>query len=482
MNIDKRKNNKQIVHKKSVISYISLPKLLVESIHNLKLSKTDKSHCFKFIGILLRDSLKEFGNLTSFVPKPRDYLVIAFDKTYYRWLNVLLLEKIVIRNDYYSHEEEVCYQYHVSPSFFPEKSSLNTLCNHNYLEPLLTLGYKDIIKGIDKKYNLLNKWFEEDVNTLVIDYDKLMNLVRKRIEDLSIEDFQVNEQIKDDTIKIYTANGKTYYAKTIDAIAQAKKLGKSLIKDDGKCGIAVPNSFLHHKKQSIGYSYLTSLVKLQKHDLRAERNQTNKRLDTNFTNMSSVLVDEICFQNGLVQIDLSNSQFAILTNLLKEHLNSADFKLFQELSVSGQLYQYIQQIISLESVADAKNTMFEIMFSSRRNNTTSKVKLKQLFPSVIGWIDTYKKDFGDNQFSIMLQNKESEIFIDGLLTRIKKMKLFCLTKHDSLIVRRGDFSTVLDIIKTEFEKIDLQYCLKITNRYGANETLKVSWEEINQIG
>jgi len=308
-----------------------------------------------------------------------------------------------------------------------------------------------------------------------------MNLVRKRIDDLSIDDFQVDEQIREYAIKLYYNDGKSYYAKTIDAIAKAKKQGKSLIKDDGKCGFAVPSSFLHNKKQSIGHSYLTSLVRLQRKDFRAERNQTNKRLDTNFTNMSSLLVDEICLQNDLVQIDLSNSQFAILTNILNGYLDSADFKQFSELSVSGQLYSYIQQNIGLESAADAKNAMFEIMFSSRKNNTNLKAKLKQLFPLVIGWIDMYKKDFGDNQFSIMLQNKESEIFIDCLLTRIKKMKLFCLTKHDSLIVRRNDFKTVLNIIETEFENIDLQYSLKITNRYGSNETLKISWKEISRI-
>ena len=473
--------NKQKAHKKSVISYISLPKVLVENIHNLKLSKTDKSHCFKFIGILLRDSLREYNNLISFVPKPRDYLVIAFDNSYTRWLNVLIEEKVVIRNNYYSHEEGVCYQYHVSPSFFPEKLSLNTLCNYNYLEPLVTLGYKDIIKGVNKEHNLHNNWFEEDVNTLVIDYDKLMELVRNRIDKLSIEDFQVDEQIKEHAIKLYSTNGKSYYVKTINAIDKAKKQGKSLIKDDGKYGLAKPNNFLHNKKQSIGYSYLNSLVRLQRKDLKAERNPTNKRLDTNFTNMSSLLVDEICLQNDLVQIDLSNSQFAILTNVLKEHLDSDDFKQFKKLSVSGQLYAYVQRIIGLESVADAKNAMFEIMFSSRRNNTTSKAKLKGLFPSVIRWIDRYKKAYGDNQFSIMLQNKESEIFIDCLLTKIKKMKLFCLTKHDSLIVRRNDYTRVLNVLKDEFAKISLEYSLKVTNLNGDNETHKISWEEINRI-
>ena len=329
--------NKQKAHKKTITSYISLPRLLVEAINRLELSKTEKSHCFKFIGILLRDSLEEFGNLISFVPKPQTYLIKTFDNSYYKWLNVLIVEMIVIRNNYYSHEEGVCYQYHVSPSFFPKKPPLNTLCNYNYLEPLVTVGYKDIIKGINKEYNLHNNWFEEDVNTLVIDYYRLMDLVRNRIDNISIEDFQVNEQIKEHAIKLYSTDGKSYYVKTIDAIAKAKKEGKSLIKDDGKYGLAEPSSFLHNKKQSIGYSYLTSLVRLQRKNLKVERNPTNKRLDTNFTNMSSLLVDEICLQNDLVQIDLSNSQFAILTNVLKEHLVSDDFKQFKKLSVSGHM-------------------------------------------------------------------------------------------------------------------------------------------------
>ena len=445
---------------------------MADIINGLKLSKTDKSHCFKFIGILLRDSLEEFGNLISFVPKPQTYLIKTFDNSYYKWLNVLMVEMIVIRNNYYSHEEGVCYQYHVSPSFFPEGPPLNTLCNYNYLEPLVSLGYKDIIKGVNKEHNLHNNWFEEDVSTLVIDYDKLMNLVRNRIDNLSIEDFQVDEQIKEHAIKLYSTNGKSYYVKTINAIDKAKKQGKSLIKDDGKYGLTEPTTFLNNKKQSIAFSYLTSLIRLQRKNLKAERNPTNRRLDTNFTNMSSILLDEICLQNDLVQIDLSNSQFAILTNVLKEHLDSDDFKRFKELSVSGQLYAYIQQIISLESVNEAKNAMFEIMFSSRRNNTTSKAKLKELFPSVIGWIDRYKKAYGDKQFSIMLQNIESEIFIDCLLTKIKKMKLFCLTKHDSLIVRRNDYTKVLNVLKEEFAKISLEYSLKVTNLYGNNETHK----------
>jgi hypothetical protein len=470
--------NKQKVYKKTITSYISLPKLLVEAIYKLELSKTDKSHCIKFTGILLRDSLRDYGNLYSFVPKPREYLVKTFDNSYPRWLYKLLDNQIVIRNNFYSHDDGICYNYQVPPSFFPEVPSLNTLCNYNYLEPLITLGYKDIVKEVNKEYNLFNKWFEDDINSLAIDYYKLMELVKNKINNVSIKDFQVDEQINEETIKMLSSDGKSYFTKTVDAIAMAKKQGKSIIKDDGRYGMALLSNFIHNKKQSIGHSYLTSLVRLQKKNHKAKRNLTNKRLDTNITNMSSMLVDEICLQNGLVQIDLSNSQFAILTNVLTGQLNSDDFIRFKELSVSGQLYAYIQQIIGLESVADAKNAMFEIMFSSRRNNTTSKAKLKKLFPSVIGWIDRYKKAHGDNKFSIMLQNKESEIFIDCLLTKIKSKELFCLTKHDSLIVRRNDYTKVLNILKDEFAKISLEYSLKVTNLYGNNETHKISWEEI----
>ena len=77
--------NKQKAHKKTITSYISLPRLLVEAINRLELSKTEKSHCFKFIGILLRDSLEEFGNLISFVPKPQTYLIKTFDNSYYKY-------------------------------------------------------------------------------------------------------------------------------------------------------------------------------------------------------------------------------------------------------------------------------------------------------------------------------------------------------------------------------------------------------------
>jgi hypothetical protein len=197
--------------------------------------------------------------------------------------------------------------------------------------------------------------------------------------------------------------------------------------------------------------------------------------------MASILVDAICLQNDLIQIDLSNSQFVLLTNLLKSHLNTNDYNLFKELSVSGTLYAYIADNLSLKSAKNGKSLMFEVMFSSRKNNSIFKKKIKELFSSVVSWIDDYKKAHGDNQFSIMLQRTESDLFIDNILKRVKKLKYFCLTKHDSLIIKRSDFETILAIVKEEFSKIGLEYTLKITNLYGVNEEHKISWNQQTQI-
>ena len=475
------KNNKQLVHKKTTTSYIALPKSLVEAIQNLNLSKTDKSHCFKFVGLLLRDSLEDHGDLSSFTPKPQKYLKKTFDNSYGVWLSKLLSNQIVVRSNFYSDENGICYDYLIPSSFF-SNYQLNTLCIYNTYEPLSIVGYKDIIKGIDKEYNMYFNWFEDDLESLEIDYDKLQDILDDKLNNITIRNFEVNDQIQAKSIQVTTnvqSVKKKFYIKTSEAVEMAHKKCKSLINDEGTYKIDSVDDFIFKKKLAITFSYQNSIARLQNKNYSVKRNGTNKRLDTNFTNMSSLLVDEICLQNNLVQIDLSNSQFVLLANHLKNKLSTDDYLRFKELSGSGNLYCYIQQELCLKSISEAKNAMFEIMFSSRNNRTTSKSKLKEIFPSVLQWIDDYKKNNGDNQFSIMLQKIESDIFIDAILKRVKKHRFFCLTKHDSLIVRRQDYEVIMDILKEEFGKIGLEYSFKVSNLYGNNIVNKIGWNEIN---
>ena len=76
------------------------------------------------------------------------------------------------------------------------------------------------------------------------------------------------------------------------------------------------------------------------------------------------------------------------------------------------------------------------------------------------WVDEFKEKYGDNQFAIMLQKKEAEIFIDNLYVMIREEDIFCLTKHDSLIVKAEDEYKVRNIIEEYFKEINFKAVLR----------------------
>ncbi len=489
----KRTTAGQIRPKTTRESYVTLPIKLRDDIKQLPLTKTQISHCYKFVGILYRDSIADHWDATIPTPKPQNYLIKAFDDKYYKWLNVLLDNNIVMRTGTPCQVIHKSYEYVVNPKYVSNLSNLsqslllnlesnpiNVLCKEKYWEPLCTLTYKDIIKNETQDNYTCRKWFTDDINTLNIQYDLLYDIALKRIEELTIDEFIVDNEILPPSIKVRSSNGVELFQNNQKVISSLLA-GQCLIKDNNIYKVVYPSKFIADKKATMKIYYKNSIDKLRYNSLDAKRNNTNNRLDTNLTNMASILVDEICLQNDLIQIDLSNSQFVLLTNLVKCHLNTTDYRLFKELSVSGKLYNYIASSLSLRSAKNGKSLMFEVMFSSRRNNSAYKKKIKELFPSVVGWIDEYKKAHGDNQFSIMLQRIESDLFIDNILKRVKKLKYFCLTKHDSLIIKRSDYEAILAIVKEEFSKIGLEYTLKITNLYGVNEEHKISWNQHTQI-
>ena len=467
------KNNAQKVHKKTTTNYITLPASLVADVRALPLTPTQISHSLKFIGIVLRDLYQDNLDLSSFICKPQSYLIKSFSDKYYKWLTVLIDNNIVVRSDYYSKELHVCYSYGINPLYFLNYFSSNlsnsfdtntgTLCIDKQAEPLITVEYKDIIK-LKTESNRELKLFENDVNQLYINVRRLEKIADKIVEDLSIDDYVVNEKINEIIVRITRSNNKDYFIKKVNAIIKAKESGKSLIQDGRRFLIETEETFIDNKKKVIHLSYINSIKRLESKSYNAKRNITNNRLDTNFTNMASVMVDDICKENNLIQIDLKNSQFTILSHLLKDQLNSDDYRRFEALSVSGQLYDYVTQELGLRERKQGKNVMFETLFSSRKNNTSTKLKLKKIFPTVIKWIDDYKKEDGDNNFAIMLQQHESKIFIDGLLRLIKKEKssLFCLTKHDSLIIKDEDYDRIMAITTSYFSSIGLKYSLSVT--------------------
>ena len=218
--------------------------------------------------------------------------------------------------------------------------------------------------------------------------------------------------------------------------------------------------FVYNKKHEITENYLEALINLDEKNFYASRNETNNRLDTNLTNFPSILLEVLLEDNNLVEIDLCNSQFAIFSHLIPKEVVGEDVDLFKTLSQECELYPYLQEKMALSSRKEAKIVCFEICFSSHKNHSQYVTEMRKLFPNVMRWVDDFKKQNGDNQFAIMLQKKEAEIFIDNLYPMIREQDIFCLTKHDSLIVKAEDEYKVRNIIEEYFEEINFKAVLR----------------------
>lgn len=428
-------------------NYISLPKSLVERVQGLNLTKTYYSQAIKFIGILQRDSFREHGDLSSFTAKPNSFIIKTFGDRYIKWMNPLLESQIVLRSEYYSKEKHTCFSYGINP-----------ICYQGDVE--VEVAYEDVVKQKISS-RLLSQKFAEDFQKLSIDYDLLRKVVEDKVSSLNIDAFKTNSKIKEGVIRLQNSKGELFYIGVENALENALKQGKTLIQDKSKYIIENPDLFIERKKIAVRTSYLQSILEIEKGVHRANRNSTNNRLDTNLTNMCSALVKEICRQNNLAQIDLSNSQFTILSHILSTKLETTDFKRFKELSVSGELYTHVADLLDLEDSKAGKNAMFEIMFSSWKNNSKSKTILKRNFPTVIAWIDKFKRVNGYKEFAIMLQRFESDLFIDKLLSNLHRKGLLVFTKHDSVICGIQDVETVKVEIENLFASLEMKYQIKV---------------------
>jgi len=109
--------------------------------------------------------------------------------------------------------------------------------------------------------------------------------------------------------------------------------------------------------------------------------------------------------------------------------------------------------------------MIELAFSSEKNYTPSRKLFRAHFPNVLAHIDGFKKEKKNSKlFSIELQELESEIFVDNLYPNMKELGLFCLTKHDSIIVKKTDEEKAVKLIRAYFNHLGLECTLDVGGR------------------
>lgn len=439
--------------------YITIPIELNEKINSLGFHDLDKDYALKFIHTLIRKSKYEHRFSNAFVEMPSKYIKKVTNHRYTRWLYKLLESEIILSNDSYSTITHTCIHYSINLSNLLVHNMWCTPQENTGGSDFVTVSYVSEFKGKNMRDESVKSRVVKDLKSLYFDYEKMKSIVTKVVNSVNRDKFKINSEIKEESIYVrFNQNNqeKQVWMKLDTALSRAEEWGVDLIQDGAKFYLANFEEYLLSKKKSYYIAYTDAVENFNSGNFFAFRNETNKRLDSNITNMANVLTNQLCKDNDLVKFDLSNSQFAILSHILDGELDTDDFRVFKEQSQSGRLYEYILENLNLENRKDAKNMMFELMFSSEKLRSSLKTKLKKLFPSVVEYVDAYKKKHKYRNFSIMLQKKESEIFINGIWTEIKKSKVFCIPKHDCIIVKREDKELALNTIKKHFEKLNFK--------------------------
>jgi hypothetical protein len=172
--------------------------------------------------------------------------------------------------------------------------------------------------------------------TVTIDARNLKRVVTDLVTRQYVLDrCKINDQIPGGN---YQIKGTKQIRSLAYILELAKRTHKSAILYRDRVYLADAEQWISDKVDQTRLIYLDSLVKLkhirQRPNIYCKRNETNKRLDTNLTNLKSEFIQYLRLDGErLMSIDLANSQFTIKSRLIEVgqlYSQSLDNKYFGE--------------------------------------------------------------------------------------------------------------------------------------------------------
>jgi hypothetical protein len=284
--------------------------------------------------------------------------------------------------------------------------------------------------------NMNNLTFDEDIDDYI---EQLANITKT--------DLTINNNITDAFIYLQL-DKKSYRYSLKEAIKLSKEVGKDLIQCNDHYYLDSVSDFIIQKETQRKIAYYQTIYNLKHHLYYCSRNITNNRLDYNLTGLKKELFGKIFFEGEpLVELDIANAQFAIAA-----HINPTVDPHFIIHSQNGTLYSYIESKLQLPS-GDGKTLMFRVAFDKVKNTTEFK-QIRQLFPLYSNWADSYKKNNNDYKlFANLLQKKEAEIMVDGLVPVLASKGYRVFTIHDALRVKASQADEIKQSMQAYFNQI-----------------------------
>jgi len=486
-----------VINKKIQV-YRVIPEKLKIAIDDLGLSKIMKNKALKLVCLLIQKGMQNNHDLSGYISLAVNYLQKTFTPYYHTdFFNLLKSEKIIESNEKYKQGSKAFPGYSkgyrinehllngefVSTSYQDDKfrndqdSYINI--NRRYFYKNLNNNHTNVIptNSITNHLPSINmhistKLFEksmifEDLSSLFYDEEKIWKATEAKIAYISTKLFKVDNEITQNYFEVINhINDLTYKTTKKKAIAWSEDNGVTLIQDGKFFYMDDLDRYVLLKKRNLLLNYKWYIAKLKKNIFYANRNVTNNRLDHNLTSLNKDTMKIIKKDNDLIEIDMKNCQFAIHAYWMKQKdlCVDEDVQKYYNMCSKGTLYEELAKIMNVTR-EEAKQVMMEVAFTSEDYRSPAKKLFKGLFPNVVAHIDGFKKEKKDSSlFSVELQELESEIFVDNLYPNIKELGLFCLTKHDSLIVKRADEDQVVELIRAYFKYLDLECVLDIEGR------------------
>ncbi|MEN2400613.1 hypothetical protein GKZ90_0012550 [Flavobacterium sp. MC2016-06] len=336
----------------------------------------------------------------------------------------------------------------------PDGTEFESFCKsylfHSALIYDTRIGFTQFL-GINRVEDRVKFWdIKQNLDIVTIDptvFTYIPNLVNEQLAKI-----EIGKQIKDKMITIKIGN-KDLEKPRAFWLADAIRNNVALIKFKDKFYLEGVRSFKERKRIELEIFYTYSCERIVSGNFYANRNETNNRLDYNFTGLKKELFKYVILDGEpTVEIDMKNAQFAILSNLSMFNLDEN----FIELAQSGQLYEYLEKRLSINR-EEVKEYLIVVAFGEAQYHPK---ELIDIFPVTMQSISDFKNEHGYKKFSVELQKGESRLMIDGVFNMLSKNNIPVLPVHDSMRVKLSDAVRVKKMMEDFFLENNFKCTLK----------------------
>lgn len=185
------------------------------------------------------------------------------------------------------------------------------------------------------------------------------------------------------------------------------------------------------------------------------------RMHTNYTILKSFIRKNCLLIDGeeTCELDINNSQPLFLTKLIADSkskwVNLDEFELFKQLTINGNYYQYMMDMLGETNKKKIKEMTYKVLFGRNIGHSKIDKAFKSIFPTIHNFIKLYKKEHDDYKIlAYDLQKAESNLIFNKIIKRIINTypHIKMITIHDSIVIPKKDRELASTIFHDELAK------------------------------